>query len=603
VKFAPALVGEIVRSAGPSRRNVRMLFKFLVILAGLVACYSVLFHLIMASEGQSHALFDGVYWTLTVMTTLGFGDITFLSLWGRLFSVVVLLSGLVFMLVLLPFTFIEFFYAPWAAAQASARMPRTAPAGMKGHVIFTHYDPIVAALIKRLKQYHYPYLVLVSNPNEALRLLDQGVQVLLGHADDPNTYRSARAAEAALIAATDVDIPNTNATFTARSVAPAVPIIALAKELPSLEILPLAGATEVLRLDAMLGDFLARCVESATSRAHVVAEFGPLLIAEAAAAGTRLVGQTLRDCQLRAETGVTAIGAWERGTFHAATPDLILTAGMVLLLAGSRRQVDEFNEKHGRPAVETAGPVVIVGAGRVGRAVATSLTRHSIPYRVVEREAGRPVAPEVMEVGDAADLKVMRQAGLLKASTVVITSHDDDANIYLTVFCRRIRPNLRVIARATLERNVPTLHRAGADFVMSYTTLAAGVLLHRVTGGDVMMIAEGINAVRVTTPPALAGQTLAQSRLRQLTGCQVVAVQDGSTTHINPPADYILEAGRLLILVGRAEDEQRFFSRYPESLPQRPDLHLSNPNSAQQTTPWRRSMRRFMFGPRQDPRD
>ena len=60
MKFAPALVGEIVRSAGPSRRNVRMLLKFLVILAGLVACYSVLFHLIMASEGQSHALFDGV---------------------------------------------------------------------------------------------------------------------------------------------------------------------------------------------------------------------------------------------------------------------------------------------------------------------------------------------------------------------------------------------------------------------------------------------------------------------------------------------------------------------------------------------------------------
>src|SRR5690606_5153263 len=119
---------------------------------------------------------------------------------------------------------------------------------------------------------------LVGNQEEALRLLDRGVQVMLGYPDDPDTYVRARAAEASLIAATDADIPNTNATFTARAVAPRTPIVALAKELPSVEILPLAGASEVLRLDELLGNFLARCVESASCRAHVVAEFAPLLI-------------------------------------------------------------------------------------------------------------------------------------------------------------------------------------------------------------------------------------------------------------------------------------------------------------------------------------
>jgi spermidine/putrescine transport system permease protein len=54
-------------------------------------------------EGQDHSWLTGVYWTLTVMSTLGFGDITFTSDLGRLFSIVVLLSGIFMLLIVLPF--------------------------------------------------------------------------------------------------------------------------------------------------------------------------------------------------------------------------------------------------------------------------------------------------------------------------------------------------------------------------------------------------------------------------------------------------------------------------------------------------------------------
>ena len=42
-------------------------------------------------EGQAHSWLTGLYWTLTVMSTLGFGDITFHSDLGRAFSIVVLM--------------------------------------------------------------------------------------------------------------------------------------------------------------------------------------------------------------------------------------------------------------------------------------------------------------------------------------------------------------------------------------------------------------------------------------------------------------------------------------------------------------------------------
>ena len=68
-----------------SRRNLMALFRLILLLLAIVIVYSVLFHEIMEREGQSHSWVTGFYWTLTVMSTLGFGDITFESDLGRFF--------------------------------------------------------------------------------------------------------------------------------------------------------------------------------------------------------------------------------------------------------------------------------------------------------------------------------------------------------------------------------------------------------------------------------------------------------------------------------------------------------------------------------------
>ena len=106
------------------RSNLRLLIKFILLLVSFFVVYTIFFHLLMLYEGRQHSWLTGFYWTLTTMSTLGFGDITFVSECGRLFSIVVLLSGVVFLLIMLPFTFIQFFYAPWLEEQNKARAPR-----------------------------------------------------------------------------------------------------------------------------------------------------------------------------------------------------------------------------------------------------------------------------------------------------------------------------------------------------------------------------------------------------------------------------------------------------------------------------------------------
>ena len=78
--------------------------------------------------------------------------------------------------------------------------------------------------------------------------------------------------------------------------------------------------------------------------------------------------------------------------------------------------------------------------------------------------------------GSAADLEILLQAGLKTTPSIIITTHDDDLNIYLTIYCRRLRPDVQIISRASFDRNINTLHRAGANLVMSFSSLVTATV-------------------------------------------------------------------------------------------------------------------------------
>lgn len=560
MKFLPSQLYYFLRHR-PSRVQLLSLFRFLLILAGVVALYSVLFHYIMAWEGRSFSWITGFYWTLTVMSTLGFGDITFHSDLGRLFSIIVLLTGIVLLLVLLPFTFIEFFYAPWVKTQSEARAPTKLPESTHGHVIITALDAVTMALIKKLQLFQYPYVLLVPDLNEALRLHDLGYAVVRGDLDSPDTYRRIRVANAALVATSNNDMMNTNVAFTVREVSEHVPIVATANASASIDILYLAGCNYVFRLGEMMGQALSRRVSGGDTLAHIIGEFENLVIAEAAVRNTPLVGKRLRDSRLREDVGIVVLGIWARGKYENAGAETVITADTILVLAGSAEQINQYNALYYHDRINE-DPVIILGGGRVGRATARALQERGLDYRIVEKLPERIRDPEKYVLGDAAELAVLERAGIKEADTVVVTTNDDNTNIYLTIYCRRLRPEMQIISRATLERNVETLHRAGADFVMSYASMGANAIMSFLDRGDILMIAEGLSIFKVKTPKVLHGKSIAEARIRQETGCTVVAVALNGDTFINPDPHMQLNAQMELVLIGTTKAEDAFLSRY-----------------------------------------
>lgn len=542
-----------------AKTNIGRLFRFILVLTTLIIVYSTTFHFLMQMEGREFSWVTGFYWTLTVMSTLGFGDITFLSDVGRIFSIVVLLSGIVFLLVLLPFTFIQFFYAPWIEAQNRSKAPRSLPESTQGHVIITNFDAVTKSLIEKLKSYGYEYVVIVNELQTALTLNDSGYRVMLGELDDPETYYAARLRKSALLVATANDMLNTNIAFTSREISSNVPIVTISNSPDSVDILKLAGSDHVFQLGVMMGQSLARRTLGGNARVHVIGRFDQLVIGEAPAVGTPLVGKTLAQSRLREAVGVNVIGLWERGLFKSATPDTEINELSVLVLAGSVAQLRNYDDYFGIYNVKE-GPVIIIGAGKVGRATAKSLEDRKMDYVIVEKNPDRLKTCKNYVIGDAADREILDKAGINQAHTVIITTHEDDVNIYLTLYCRKLRPDIQITARATLDRNVSTLHRAGADFVMSYASMGANAVFNVLERDEVLMIAEGLNVFRMEIPEKLLGKSIRETDVRRETGCSIVAIRNGDGMEINPDPDTILEKSFEIVVIGDYESEKKFMT-------------------------------------------
>ena len=564
MKFLVSQMAALVKS-GQQKANTRLMVRFLFILLGFFATFTVLFHFLMAYEGQTHSWITGLYWTLTVMSTLGFGDITFTSDLGRFFSICVMLSGVVFMLIVLPFTFIQFFYAPWLEEQNKARAPRKVPETMSNHVILTFCDAVTLTLVEKLNQYGIESVILVSDLQEALNLHETGLNVVLGELDDPETYLRLRVREAAMVVVMNEDVASTNIIFTIREVADKTPVITNADQEDSVDILDLAGSTHTYQFTKMLGQVLARRVMGVSMKANVIGNFDELLIAEAPAMNSPLQGRTLAESRLRELTGVNVVGVWEQGRFQLPDPTTKISASTVLVLAGSEAQLDTYDSLMGATMLskEHSGPVVVLGGGRVGMSVAKTLGERGVDYRVVEKKTLRNTEDSRIIQGSAADLDILVLAGINETPSIIITTHDDDLNIFLTIYCRRLRPDVQIISRASLDRNINTLHRAGANLVMSFSSLFTTTILNLLNPDKLLMLSEGLNIFRSEPSPSIVDKPLREQKIRQSTGCSIIAIKRGEEMLLNPEPDTVVTKNDELILIGTAQAEKNFIEQYP----------------------------------------
>ena len=135
-------------------------------------------------------------------------------------------------------------------------------------------------------------------------------------------------------------------------------------------------------------------------------------------------------------------------------------------------------------------------------------------------------------------------------------------NVYLTVYCRRLNPNARILTRATHRRNIEAIQRAGADLVLSYASFGEQSVFSIARDRDIVLLGENLSLHHIPVPSSLDGKTLTQAAIWPRCGLNVIAVARDAHLITRPPPEHRLAAGTEIIALGGTNDRERFNEFY-----------------------------------------
>ncbi|RKX24271.1 MAG: potassium channel protein [Candidatus Zixiibacteriota bacterium] len=257
----------------------------------------------------------------------------------------------------------------------------------------------------------------------------------------------------------------------------------------------------------------------------------------------------------------------------------VTTAGVIVTLVGE--QLLEGHVKHlvTRRKMEAklkkmSDHFIIAGFGRVGQQVARKFQIKGVQFVVIEKD--EQLVNRVLDegfvpvMGDATDDEVLLSAGIESANTLISTLPEEAQNVYLTLTARYMKPDLHIIARADFEDGEKKLLRAGANHViiphvLGGIRMAKAALQPNVVDFMQMtsMDEEDLLIEELVVPDGspLTGKSLEESNLRREFSISIVGIkQTGKKMNINPGSSAVLNGQDILVVIGQAEDLERFSS-------------------------------------------
>lgn len=248
--------------------------------------------------------------------------------------------------------------------------------------------------------------------------------------------------------------------------------------------------------------------------------------------------------------------------FYATTQVIAgILSGQVLDLWGSRRME--------RNLASLEGHVIVCGYGRMGRLACQEFAGPESQLVVIDRDAGMLAGFQhprgIPLCGDATSDETLVRAGIKRARALISAVSSDADNLYITMSARLLNERLFIVSRAEDDRSEQKLLRAGATRVVSPYAIGAARLAQAVLRPAVVDFLElatrsehlelNIEESKISVASSLAGSTLETSGIRHEFGLIIVAIKKSSGHMLfNPPRDAILEAGDVLIMLGRRHD-------------------------------------------------
>ncbi|HEY6354463.1 MAG TPA: cation:proton antiporter [Burkholderiaceae bacterium] len=289
------------------------------------------------------------------------------------------------------------------------------------------------------------------------------------------------------------------------------------------------------------------------------------------------------------------VGEWMNPVWAAmvlsmlATPILVMWSSRIVMRLSSSDWMMQSVQLTAiaKKAMRTEAHVIICGYGRSGQNLARLLEREDIAYMALDLDPDRvrqaAAAGQSVVFGDAARLRSLMAAGLVRASAVVVSYPNTASALKILNLAHEHAPRVPVIVRTIDDSDLEKLREAGAaevvpeamegSLMLAAQALAlVGVPMQRViritrdardarygllrgyfhgADDDTVQELQQARLASVTLPMAAAclGRRLAEQALHA-TGVHVVSLRLASGRVLVPEDNQVLSAGDTLVLSG-----------------------------------------------------
>jgi Trk K+ transport system NAD-binding subunit len=531
----------------------RRIVRSLVAVFALVVVYAWLYQQGMAAfEGANTSYVRAMQVVIESLTTAGFGgDAPWESTAMNLFVIAMNVTG-----VLLVFLALPLLVVPLFQQALEDRPPESTD--LTDHVVICSHTPRSDVLAGELEAAGVPHVFVDDDPELVVDLANDGIDAIYGALDQKETLRAANATDARALVVDVDDETSAMVILTARELSSELPIVSVVEDDDVASYHRYAGADDIVRPRRVLGRSLAtKATTTVSDELRDTIELSEdLAVTELLVQDhSDLVGRTIPESGIRDRFGITVIGAWVNGEFVPVPgPDHRIDGNTILLVAGQRDDLTELKSRTVSSLQHRPNRVVVGGYGVVGRTAVETLAADGVSTRVIDTVD----APGVDVVGSVTEEGDLETAGVTDARSVILTLDDDATTIYATLVLTQLAPEIEIIARANETENVPKFYRAGAEYVLSLSTVTGRMLASLLIEGEEILTPETQFELVRTTAPRIAGRSLGEVDLRARTGCTVVAAErDGELlTDLGP--EFVVRRDDVLIAAGSDEATNRF---------------------------------------------
>ena len=274
---------------------------------------------------------------------------------------------------------------------------------------------------------------------------------------------------------------------------------------------------------------------------------------------------------------LTTVGAYDEQPSDAGKLFIVgyLVCGLgvasySLFAVGQKVLTTEFRAMYDRGMMrmeieDYADHYIVCGLGRMGEEVCRYLAERNRKFVVIDTDEEKLKSlcnrcGWAWVAGDASDDAVLTEARVEHARSLTTALPTDADNVYVVLTARPLNGEMQIVARATEDRAISKLERAGADRVVSPLTSGAVKMARFMLNPDVEDFLEIADAqendleladVKVDADNPLVGQLLKDTDLRER-GLMVIGIRraDGARL-MPPPGDAEIRAGDCLFTFGR----------------------------------------------------